>query len=291
MRVYLSSRFGADISGISKMLDDLGIQRVSQGSDLKPVMSFLDIIKSAVKDSDAIIVIYEKPGTLLGYEIGLAQAFDKPVFSIITAQKTDVPEVLKESVYVFAKIADIETIKYSFNIFLKNIKSKKKQNSQSKKVDISTLKYDWTIKYKNIDKKNERNLEILFNEIFEFNKLDVIANKQKSNIKYFADFCIWSDYLSSFLGNPILIEIKKSLDNKTYKKFYSNFQKTIDNSNANSGIVFYENLNDLSENQLNTFVYNKILSININTFLDKLKDCDFNQAIIETRNELIHKKL
>ena len=129
-------------------------------------------------------------------------------------------------------------------------------------------------------------LELLFKQIFELYKLSVIQNKLDSNIKFLADFCIWSDELSNVIGNPILIEIKKEINKRNINGLKETVLNLINKNSAESCLVFYESLKGLTKKDLpNTSRY---LFIQISDFIEKFKNSDFNDSIRKIRNEIVH---
>jgi len=142
--------------------------------------------------------------------------------------------------------------------------------------------------YSLIEQKNEITLEKFIGDLLEKYNIEVIENKWHKDSSFIADFCIWSDLLTNTLGNPILIEVKKEIHSRNLKLILSDFTKALDKSNAKTGIVFYDRLTNVDSSELLNRNSSRLFFVEIKEFLKALNYVDFNQAIINIRNNTFH---
>lgn len=288
MKAFVSYRHGTNISVVFDILKNHGIEFFDSNSDIMIAKSFQEAISKGVQECDFFVTIYESANANTAFEIGLAYALKKPIFAIINAPGQDFPDFLIESVHVQSRADDYEKIKYSFDIFIKNIKPKKKSTKPKRRIEQKSVHQNWLEIYNSIEHKNEITLEKFIGEILDKYKIDVIENKWNKASSFIADFCIWSDSLTNTLGNPILIEVKKEIHSRNLKHILSDFTKALDKSNAKTGIVFYNNLLNVDNTELLNKSSSRLFFIEIKEFLMTLNNVDFNQAIINIRNKTVH---
>jgi hypothetical protein len=289
MKAFLSYDFRDNISAITSLLTRQGVEVFDSRNDIQYGTSFQKAIKNAISECDFLLLIYSNENPNIAFEAGIAVSSNKPIFSIISEKKND-PDFLFDSTYVHALPNEIEKIEFNLKIFLDKIKPKKSSVTTKKHIFYGGGEPNHYIdihnKYININVKSERNYELFFKDIFEIYKLNVIQNKFDTNSDFYTDFCIWSDKLSNVIGNPILIEVKKEINNKVLDSITENISKLLANNFAESCLIFYDTLKGIEKKNLpNTSNY---LFIQISDFIAKLNDGDFNDSIRKIRNEIVH---
>jgi len=289
VKAFLSYDFRDNISAITSLLRGQGVDVFDSRNDIQYGTSFQKAIKNAISECDFLFLIYSNENPNIAFEAGIAVSSNKPIFSVISEKKND-PDFLFDSTYVHALPNEIEKIEFNLKIFLDKIKPKKSSTTIKKQIFYGGSEPNHYIdiynKYINLDVKSERNYELFFKDIFEIYKLNVIQNKFDTNSDFYTDFCIWSDKLSNVIGNPILIEVKKEINNKVLESITETISKLLTNNFAESCLIFYETLKGIDKKNLpNTSNY---LFIQISDFIAKLNDGDFNDSIRKIRNEIVH---
>jgi len=288
MKAFVSYRYGTNISVVFDILKSHGIDFFDSNSDILIAKSFQDAISKGIQECDFFVTIYDAANANTAFEIGLAYAMKKPIFAIINTSHQDFPDFLIESVHIQSPADDFDKIKYSFDIFIKNIKPKKKIVRPNRRLESKTVNQNWLELYSLIEQKNEITLEKFIGDLLEKYNIEVIENKWHKDSSFIADFCIWSDLLTNTLGNPILIEVKKEIHSRNLKLILSDFTKALDKSNAKTGIVFYDRLTNVDSSELLNRNSSRLFFVEIKEFLKALNYVDFNQAIINIRNNTFH---
>lgn len=100
------------------------------------------------------------------------------------------------------------------------------------------------------------------------------------------DFAIWDDELQPFLGNPVLVEIKTSIQKQSLRYISSKLAGQVFSSGTKWGLVIYGSASDANE-ALPSVVPN-ILAISTDALLQQLRHKSFADVIRQLRNERVH---
>lgn len=290
MKVFLSYKFGDDISGILEFLADHGLEVFDSITDLIVADSFQRSIKTAIRNADFVIVVYSQENTNLSFETGIACALNKPIFAII-APDVSIQDYLMESTYVKARPNELDKILFSFNVFLNNQKPKKTSGSPIKSPKFfgggEPVPSDYfQLQFESV-KNGQGDYEDFFKQMFSMYHINVTQNIFKDHLGY-ADFSIWSDKLSNILSSPILVEIKKEINRNNIDQLSNQVFKGINNHSASSFLIFYDQLSGLTKSELpNT---PKSLYIQISDLLAQLAVRSFSDSIRLLRNQIVHNK-
>jgi hypothetical protein len=112
--------------------------------------------------------------------------------------------------------------------------------------------------------------------------------KQSNRPDFGADFAIWSDDLSSILGNPILIEIKRSIKSASQvKKVADQLLSYMNKSNSRSALVLYLEGLPSSEAQTTAHLFN-IIFFQLEEFIEQLQENSFADIVRTRRNIIAH---
>lgn len=289
MKAFVSYQHGANIYPLFDILRDYSIDFFDTYQDVSIGSSFQEALANGIRDCDFFVVVYQKANPNIAFETGLAVALKKPIFAIINTEEiSDFPDFLLDSVHVQSEPSEYEKIRYNFEIFLKNIKPKKHSIPKSKKQPEKLAQTDWVDQFNSLNIKNEISLEKFINEVLSKNKVDVIKNNWNNKEQFIADFCIWSDSLNNILGNPILIEIKKTLNKRNLKHTHAQITKAINQTNAKFAIVIYVELNSIEEEEVIKLNSPRILFVNILELLERVEKSGFNKAVLDYRNKMAH---
>lgn len=297
MRAYLSYNYGVDVTEVLNLLQENNVEIFDSISDSQYGSSFQQTIKIAVKSCDFLVFIYTNDNPYIAFEAGMAVAFNKPIFSILTGSSED--SFLYDSTYVHAQPLEIVKIKFSFELFLKNITSKKSLRAVIAK--SSPIRYygggeavpekhyfDISKRYTSIQDKSGIALELFFQEVFQAYNINIAKNSnfEIEKEKWLPDFSIWSDDLSSLLGNPIIVEIKREISNSNLEELLLNLDKLKNRNPINSVLIFFDHLRGIKNSDL-PITPNRLF-IAIPDLINELEHTGFASAIKKIRNNIVH---
>lgn len=296
MRAYLSYKYGVDITAVVNLLHNNNIEIFdSISSDILYGNSFQQSIKNAVKSCDFLIFIYTENSAYIAFEAGIAVASNKPIFSILAGGEDN--SFLYESTYVHALPTEADKIKYSFDLFFKNL-TKKVGRSLAIKSSIQLYgggeampmkdHFDINELYNSISDKSGIGLELFFQQVFQAYHVNIVKHSdfQLQNEKWVPDFSIWNDDLTPLFGNPIIVEVKSEINNSNLEQLLSNLDRLNSSNPINSVLIFYDRLRGMQSNDLPQS--SNRLFISIPDFVNQLQVNGFASAIKKIRNNIAH---
>ena len=133
-------------------------------------------------------------------------------------------------------------------------------------------------------------LENFVGDILKESGISIIkqSNRPEFGADFGADFAIWSDDLSSILGTPILIEIKRSIKSASQvKKVTDQLLRYMNKSNSRSALVLYLEGLPSSEAQTTAHLFN-IIFFQLEEFIEQLQENSFADIIRIRRNIIAH---
>ncbi|MBE9461904.1 toll/interleukin-1 receptor domain-containing protein [Dyadobacter subterraneus] len=296
MRAFVSYRFGDDITAIKELLMEKDIDIFDSMFDIKTGESFQQSIKDAIKSCDFLIFNYSEDNLYIAFEAGVAVAVNKPIFSILNGGHENT--FLLDSTYVHAHPNEVEKIRFSFELFLKNTIFKKKKNPL---VMVRSSHYygggeaipnkshfNVVERYNGIKDKSDIALERFFEEIFLAYSVNAVKN---SNINsqtsgWLPDFSIWSDLLAPILGNPIIVEIKPEINNRNLDELANTIIKLVTTNPTSSVLILYDSLRNITRKDLP--ITPSHLFIAIPELIEELDSHGFASSIRKFRNNLVH---
>jgi hypothetical protein len=266
-------------------------------SDIQYGNSFQQSIKTAIKECDFLVFIYTENNPYIAFEAGIAVATNKPIFSILAGGAED--SFLYDSTCVHANPNELDKIKFSFDLFIKNLPVKKTGRALLTKAsptryygggEALPMKHYFDVKarYNLLDDKSGIALELFFQEIFSAYHINIVKNSdfQNANKNWIPDFSIWSDDLTSLLGNPIIVEVKREINITNLKQLLTNLDGLASSNPLNGVLIFYDSLNGIDKLEL-PVMFNRLF-ISIADLVDQLTLNGFASAVKKLRNNLIH---
>lgn len=299
MRCFLSYSFATDISVIKKILTENNISYVNPTENLEYGNAIIQTIGRQIKDSDFVIAVLDD-STNVPFEIGLAMGGKKPIFIIIPDKnKNELPLFLTATTYTLGKPTDYGKIKYSFDLFLRNLPFKRdkivsevlevKQKTK-KEHKGKTLTTDYVQSLSNVDNIRGLEFENFIGELFQKLELDIFAQNRTKEKDFQADFSLWIDELNSKIGNPIIVETKSTSDPHTLSGAVTKLSDYLKKYNSKVGLLIYNNPSGTQFNNLFSYAP-LVISISIQELLQQLTKKTLPEILIHLRNKAVHKEL
>lgn len=289
MRCYLSYTYGQNIRIIKNILNENQIE-VEDFIDLKSGQLLIDGISDKIERSDFVFAVYDDNPNI-SFEIGIAYKSKKPIFLILPEEIDNFPSpsYLNGTTYTYTTLQDYNKINYNLQLFLKQIptklKSKKKTDTKKKKSNLLPKTYLNTLNQ--IKRLNEKEFETYVSNIFQALKIDAFAQNVENNNEIRADLALWLDDVNSLIGNPILVEIKKTNSPRILRKAIKILSTSVQKYNSKCALLIYDD----SDGSALPQIYSKdqyVLLTGIQNFIEKLTKNNLSNVLAELRNENIH---
>lgn len=289
---FVSAPAGVNLSRIRQLLLEKGLELLHPSQIAAYGQSISEKVSELISQADLFLAVFDKSyesGNTF-FELGLAVAQKKQII-VLSPPNFALPSDLTGFLFLIAGADNIEALGFAIDQLLEApiIKKKKRRSKKSLLLTkLPPLKPIHLLEKYNLLSPNVTGykLESFIAEMLEESGISII--KQSERPDYGADLAIWSDELGSILGNPILIEIKKSLkSHKQVKQITNHLTGYLRKTNSRSVLVLYLEGLPSREAQNIAQVFN-ILFFQIGEFVQQLQDRSFVDVIRTRRNIVAH---
>lgn len=287
IRCFISAPYGENLSPIIDVLKEYDIEIISPLDFKYQSVTLFEQIKKEIRKSDFIIAVIpnDYKNENIYFELGIAVGLGKKVV-LFVPPNISIPLDIKSFLTVRSEIQNREAFRFILDqikdISFKPTKIKKSIKKIGSPLGGKVNYYLDKIEYPKSKYKEYELVEIV-RQILNDSGINVLS--QSKELESYADLAIWADNLDSYLGNPILIEIKNKISN--YDKIYFQIKNFIAKSNSRSAIIIHFDKAPAPKD----FLLNKdpsIYFLNIFELLNELRDNSFEEIIIQRRNKRVH---
>ena len=289
---FISAPAGVNLLKIKRILNEKGLEFIHPSEIPFSGQSISEKISKLISQADLFIAVFdnELPNGNIFFELGLAVAQKKQII-ILAPSKFKLPSDLAGFLYLKIDADNIEALGFTVDQLLaapiKRTKKRqvKKPPRVSKPVGFGVI--ELRNRLKSLDSRIAGyELENFVSDILKESGISII--KQSNRPDFGADFAIWSDDLSSILGNPILIEIKRSIKSASQvKKVTDQLLRYMNKSNSRSALVLYLEGLPSSEAQTTAHLFN-IIFFQLEEFIEQLQENSFADIVRTRRNIIAH---
>jgi hypothetical protein len=286
---FISAPFGVNLNILNKVLISKGIKPIFTFQSFPIGLSIQRELIDAIKRSDLVIGVIGKDylNDNTYFELGYAFALDKRTI-IVKSPEVKLATDLSGFQYIQASVNDETALSFAFDqILAASFKKKAASKKQFTKSKPLGPKADDLIKRLDVGGGQISELELQNISIDLFRESGITLITQSRQKDWIVDFAIWVDELDSALGNPILVEIKRNLQNKSQINSITDRLKLImEKSNSRSTLVLYHESNVRKLADIPSVP--TILFIEIRELLQKLEYNSFGDIILRLRNRIAH---
>jgi len=289
MRVFLSHSARDSVSAVRQILAALGAEVVDP-FDPNAADSLEAALPDAIRQIDALVAVVDKHSPNVFYELGLAAAMGKPVL-VLQAPETVLPPFLVQVHHVTSDFRDSKALRFAIEQFLKQIGNSVESPSKPRRLAdaaprsaqlkelaraLGELRLDGT------SMDAERILGAFLKAA------NVRAVERGPTDEKGADLAIWSDGISSTLGNPILVELKTGrIEQMNFGVAYSNLAYAVQAAAVATGLLLYLDRRGQRFGKPNTWVPNVFLC-DLEDFASSVVRVGFDRTLLDLRNEHVH---
>jgi TIR domain/Nucleoside 2-deoxyribosyltransferase len=291
--VFISHSAKQEIGSLLEVLRSEKV-KILDAFDLAASRPIGATIRSAIDRADAIIAVFssESDSANVSFEVGYATALRKPVFLLLKPGNS-VPEFTSGLRYLVSDVTDSQILRIGVQGFLRDIASR-----GAKQRSVRTLSPSVQPDRPAIRTLLERlgqlrsSIEPAKVERFTADLLraaSVTALEEHEGVRdRRADFALWSDDLHSSLGNPILVEVKTgNLSEPNLNEAYNRLAHQVSESDARLGLLLYLDHNGRRFRRPGAWVP-VVLAFDLEDFARQLLTHSFAEALLESRNKLVH---
>jgi nucleoside 2-deoxyribosyltransferase len=286
LRAYISHTADQDVATLIDVLHELHVD-VSGTLDLN--IDFSVDALSRLKDCDFVVAVLDARSQEVMYEVGVADGLGKPVMLLITSDAL-LPDAFANRLYLSADLRSANTLKLSIAKFIDDLLTRKTHRAHSRNRrdlpnrDPESVKRILEVIRRSRTNPEPRNIEKIVGDLLKVVTTVVEEGYQGDRG---VDFAIWDDFLTTTIGNPILVEVKTgtfghSLFRQTQMRLLEHVAKT----NSRLGLLIYFDREgrrfDVAESIW------PVLAIDLEDFASQLVNDSLPRLLLDWRNRVAH---
>ncbi len=288
--VFVSSPARTDTSVIRRVLEGEGI-RVLESELLEPGQLIRESLIEGIQKADAVIAVLgdRNANSPVFYELGIADAMAKPVL-VVSADALDPANDVALYPYIRARHDDEEALRFGLVHFLRaphhGVKPERDYTAVTKPIGavvdglLARVRADERIMHDEL-------VSIIAVAIQESGvAAQAAVSRRPAGEEIPADIAVWSDELTSFVGNPLPIEIRSSLVTQSDTEAAAQtIMRAMIGARARWGLILYRKATPDALHALNKF---PVLAMSIEDFLEGLRTRSFARIVTDLRNRTVH---
>jgi len=299
---YLSASPHVNVEVIQEFLLENNIRYASSSQLLLPTKSVVEGINNAISNTELFIAVLDgEHDNKVYFELGIAIAIG--IRSLIIAlSDTEIPLDIAEIPQIHTKFLSKDIAGFALNQMLlapSNVPSSPQSNAQfiqkSKPIgDVADKILAELDLHKTIDDKNYQKNEIeiirLLTLALEQSGVFVVTEPlalNKTQSRQHADLVVWSDEFDPWIGNPLIIEVKRLLTPTNSIPTLERVVKYLQLSNTRSALILYA----MKSRDINHFTSQfspYVFFLSIEELLTSMRTKSFAKVVIDLRNNLVH---
>ena len=289
-RCFIAAPAKADLHIIKDVLREKGIDSIVASELPITGLSILQHISQAIAGADLIIAVIDdaRQSPNIFFEIGYGFAKKKPTLVLVAPNIERLPSDVSELLYVRADPLNREAVSFALDLLLvaKRRKAYARKEALQRSKPIGKLA-DELLYLVNREGESLKEFEIqqILIRALRASGVDVVAESKQGD--YRADLAVWSDELSPWVGNPLLIEIKSRISDLPVRALYGRLSRFVHQSNA--AFVLLIVAGPLPEEAKHVSAqFPAVLPMELKDFIQKLKGDSFGQILRDLRNRHVH---
>lgn len=292
LKCYVSAPFGLNIDNLTSILKSNKIDYFSQ-SNFRLTSPVKDELASFIEKSDFVLgVINQSSGSKnVIFELGLAVGKSKPII-IINTTKNVLPSNLADNYVIKATLKNHEAIEFKLSAFVENFKRDSESPVRIKSESSDTLhsiKDDDPIKETSIDEVIKTGYD-LENYVYQlFKRSGYIVSRQmpgKDDTKI--DLTLWLETFENSLGNPVVIEIKRNLNETGTIRAIKQLRNYIQVTKAGLGLLIYSKAIISNRVQIVSRKLPFVILLKVDRLRKLLERGTLDKELRQARNKIAH---
>jgi hypothetical protein len=288
---FVVSPASVDLESLLAILKRHNIHAIAP-ADFALGESWADLLKSTLESVDFVIAVLggAKESSNILFELGLAYGLGRRVFLIAPPDSSVVPFDLRSMFSLRVSLDNHEALDFAIEQFVASLSRStidakvpgvlKAAQTLGDRADdfLSRLESEK-------DKSAYPYLENLVADVFEACGVNAISRSRHRDVEI--DFALWSDELETFIGNPLVVELKSRLQGAAdFDSAGQRLFRSLSAANAAWGLLLYR---DGPESmKIAKHLPPNVIAIQLQKLISELRNTPFATIIHRLRNERVH---
>jgi hypothetical protein len=287
---FVSAPSGLKLTSLSDSLLARGIQplipqQLAVGTD------WASEIQHELSRADFVIGVLAagRRSSWVLFELGQAWALGKQILLIVSPKSEPIPFALQRFLVLRIDLKNREAIDFALDQLLSAKSALSPETSRVPFVSsgLGPRADDLLRRLDDPSKANyERELEDIVRTAVQDAGAELVVEPPKHHRG--ADLAVWSDVLEPFVGNPLLIEIKRKIDDSvTAEHAFQQLKQYIGAAGTRWGLLIYAE-GPPPEHRIWKRCPSNILFVSIRSLVESLRNQAFPEVIRDLRNRRVH---
>ena len=287
---FISAPAGANLDVLRGALESRGL-RVLVPHDLTVGADWASEIQKQLLQADLVVGVLtsERQSPWVLFELGQASALGRRIVLITSPKADPIPFSLHQFLVLRIDLDNEEAIRFALDQLLSAPEPRKREpTTQTKPFRGLGAKADDLIAAleRSLATSDWRSIEQIVSDALRSSGADVVVTSPDRDIG--ADFAVWSDVLESFVGNPLLVEVKARIRGKTEAtRAVRQLASYVGASGSRWALLLYGEGPDLESQPWKGSAPN-VLVLSLRTLLDTLRTRGFPELVRDLRNRRVH---
>lgn len=289
---FITAPLSTDLTLLQQVLHERGVDsfRLDQ---MAVGQTIADLVRRAIQHADFVIaVVPEGPAREnVLFELGLATALNKRVLALVSGRGA-IPLAVSGMAYLRTDASNREAIEFGLDQLLAApavepdvpLEGGQKTHPIGDKADslirdLERLREDGHF-------AESRFIEIVCKAIME-SGVSALAHESRMGKNAVVDIAVWADDLEPWIGNPLIIECKKSIGGASdYERSLERLDALLCETRASTSMLVYL---DADPKVLRTNPGNpRTMVLSADELIGGLRNRGFGELLRHTRNEIVH---
>lgn len=285
-RYFVSAPAGTDLRPLLGGLEERGVTPYILSDVASLGASLLQSLQEAIVAADRVVIVLEAAGQSLNsaFEAGMAAALGKPVV-IIAPPSVALPSDLAGFLTVRARADELDSIHFALDqaegrVPPSNPSAPISGSALGAHVDELLARSDRIVSLKDTAAIEQAAIDLLAEAIEGSGALAVQADAVDGGF----DLGVWSDDLDSIAANPLLIEVKRTLDPASVRQATAALQT---NPSAHTALIVVLDPARPDPTALGAARF-PVLAISLRDLLERMRTASFAEIMRQLRNQNVH---
>jgi hypothetical protein len=282
-RCFISGPPDLDVGPLVRALTEHGWEAYVLSDVASLGRPFRDAVEDAIRGSSAVIAIFGAAGPSINtaYEAGLAVGLGKPVISVVSPGGP-MPSDLRSSLYVQADPSNVEAITLALDN-LDRLQIDRPPELVARGRPLGSYADDLVAEVRTLESETNAGAwgqaveKLMVRAIEASGAVAATADDPRAGF----DIGVWSDDLDAIAANPVLVEIKRRIDQGTISQCLAALERT---PAAKAALII--SFEDVPRDTVAPRW--PVLWVSAIGFLEALKTKSFAEVFRELRNRSVH---
>jgi hypothetical protein len=288
---FISAPFTVDTTPLVRAVEGRGIEAIRL-DELGAGLSISDLLRQSMGRADYVIaVIGDAPNANVWYELGMASGMEKPVL-LLASHHGLLPFAASGLPYLTADLGNEKAIEFGLDQLLSAPKARvTPQSAADRETHPIGPSADRLLEKLRDYRESGTSLEtqivdVVYAAIKE-GGVSTLSRESRGEESRAADLAVWSGDFEPWIGNPLVIEVKKTLTgSKDLEQTMQRLSAVLDETRSPYGLLLY-----LAAKPAVLYAASfdpRVMVMSVEDFIIGLRDSGLGDLLRRTRNHIAH---